>query len=248
MIASKSPANGQAFGLNHSSRGQRPRKTPPHSFRPVRAIQKRTICPIAWVSVGRLRYHSTIRLAPLRRDTRVLREILHQNRKPSSTAIFLFKLFQGVPRRSKPFQAFFRKKRLFIFYAPPQNPDPRTSSSCIGPLRPIPSHQSVFIRVHPWLKTLQKSEESHQKPTATLQKTYLVPPLTNVKVITTDPAIFPLPAGEGKGEGESSKPEPVSIHFALNTASKYESTRLNRWPFLPLRNSMQTHATPGGGY
>jgi hypothetical protein len=40
MVGIRSPTNCQANGLNHSSRGQRPRKTSPCLFRPVRAIHR----------------------------------------------------------------------------------------------------------------------------------------------------------------------------------------------------------------
>ena len=65
----------------------------------------------------------------MRRDTRVLREKMvlplqtkPQNQKSSFTTIFPVTLNHAESRAVTPSHAFFRKKRLFIFYAPPAKP------------------------------------------------------------------------------------------------------------------------------
>ena len=140
----------------------------------------------------------------------------------------------------------------------------RVENALPGPL--FPGYRHAFSPT-----TTGQLTGADRNRTATHQKIYPAPPLKNVSAITIGLAILPLPAGDlsrlgsgernlaepkavrpgererasqRRGEGESSKPEPVSIHYALNTASKRSSTPLNRWAFLTLHNSTQTCATP----
>ena len=98
----------------------------------------------------------------------------HQNQKSSSIPNFPFKPFQGVPRRSKPFQAIYRKKRLFIF----------SCSTSINPCTPPSPGQPFCPFCHSvknlWIpsvslclcgKTYEKSGSSDRFPTAANQKT-----------------------------------------------------------------------------
>jgi hypothetical protein len=134
-----------------------------------------------------------------------------QNQKSSSTENFSFKPSQGVPRRSKPFQAFFRKKRLFIFgagqssktnqlspastlnalskresiplnrllFSPPRKPMQTYATPFNTPPPPFFKIRcsmlrcvlkSVWVRVHPWLKNIQKPRDSNRFQAAANQK------------------------------------------------------------------------------
>ncbi len=102
MAGIRSPTNYQANGLNHSSRGQRPRKTPLSLLRPVRAIQNAMlpsrICLIQIVSPQRrVRPIGSIPkgLFNLSKSEPLIQREFHFEAVP--------KVFQGVPNRSKPF-------------------------------------------------------------------------------------------------------------------------------------------------
>jgi hypothetical protein len=118
MVGIRSPTNCQANGLNHSSRGQRPRKKPIYLLRPVRAIHKGIVL---YRSISTLRTEHrpfAIHVRPIRpighispiRPAEKSEILIHHN--------FPVKPFQGVPRRSKPFQtvpSHFKKKKIVYF-------------------------------------------------------------------------------------------------------------------------------------
>jgi hypothetical protein len=134
MIDLQSPAQCQANGLNHCSRGQRPRRTPPYSSRPVRAIHSpakplienpggvpsfspglaAAAYPGYSIAINKLYPEGLARALSPSASTSP------QNQKPPSIPIFplqpfssRFKVFQAVSR-------LFQKKKIVYFYEPPQ--------------------------------------------------------------------------------------------------------------------------------
>jgi hypothetical protein len=124
MVGIRSPTNCQANGLNHSSRGQRPRKTPLYLFRPVRAIQR--LYPDKQIKLLNGSSHHKGRSAPLRRDMRVLREKTApslqpeppKNQKSLFSAIFQSRLGHAKSRQVAASPEVLRNY-IFYFYALP---------------------------------------------------------------------------------------------------------------------------------